>query len=86
MRVEPANAARHRTPDEILADIQLNKRVNVAFQHAPHYVARYNRLSNNSLPAPVDPIDRSWLFVRAVVPGHGDGIHVFEPGLGGHDM
>lgn len=83
--VESTHGTGHGGTNQVLGNVQLNQRVDVALEDLLDHIARDNSLSHNTLASSVNPVDGRGLLVSAVVSGDGDNLHVVKASLVGHD-
>lgn len=78
MCIESSNNARHRAPNQVLLRVHIAQALHRRLEHALHHLARNDRLRDDALAAPLDPVDRRRLLVRAVVARQREHDHVGE--------
>ncbi|TKW49720.1 hypothetical protein CTA1_150 [Colletotrichum tanaceti] len=82
--IESTDRASHGRSDQVLVDVELDERIDVAFEHVLDDVTGDDGLSNDALSTSVNPVNSSSLLICAVVARDGNNAHVLEA-LGRHD-
>jgi hypothetical protein len=83
--VETTHSARHGGTDEVLGNVHLHQVFDFALENRFDHGAGNHGFGDDTLAAPVDPVDGCGLLVSAVVAGNGDNAHVFEATFRSHD-
>src|SRR5258705_4623937 len=76
MCIKTTNRPSHSGSHQILLVIQIDKVRNGRLENRPDDLARDNSLSHDTLSASFNPIDRSWLLIRAVVSTYSKDLHL----------
>src|SRR4051812_25193123 len=84
--VETTQTSSHSTSDQVLADVQLNERVDITLEDALDNVTRDDSLSHDRLTTTISPVDGSGLLISTEVTRKRDDSHVIEATLLGHDI